>query len=98
MTCISKDSGKCVDTYVMSRFCKRCEQWKAKKDTPKYEQWRKNHKCMINHTGSAASMESAGAKKIFQRSVPFLNLRFTSYISETQNHSKMLLTLHHTGI
>ena len=36
--------------------------------------------CPINHTGSAASMESTGAVTLWSRSVEKYNLRYTTFI------------------
>ena len=41
----------------------------------------------MNHKGSFGAMESAGAVKVFRRSLPFLNFRFTGYIGDGDSNS-----------
>ena len=68
---ISVDTGKVIDGEIMTRKCKSCEKHeKIKSSLPMvYESRKSSHKCMINHLGSAPSMEAEGTKLIFQRSV-----------------------------
>ena len=64
VTVISTDTGKCLDAEVMSNICKGCHSWQGKdKTSARYLQWQADHKCLANHTGSAASMESVGATR-----------------------------------
>jgi len=68
-TAISLDSGKILDTEVMSRYCKSCKNKEPlkKENQEEYDKWYENHKdvCQLNHTGSAGAMELSGATKIF---------------------------------
>ena len=68
VTAISLHTKKCLDVEILSDKCKACQKWKKKESDPKYEEWRANHQCKINHVGSANSMEAAGAVRIFNRS------------------------------
>ena len=68
VTAISLQTKKCLDMEILSDKCKACQKWKKKESDPKYEEWRANHQCKINHVGSANSMEAAGAVRIFNRS------------------------------
>ena len=47
----------------------------------------RQHKCSINHKGSAGSMESAGAIEIFQRSINNHKLRYNNYIGDGDSSS-----------
>ena len=49
--------GKCIDTEVLSKKCKQCEQWEHRKDTVKHSHWKEKHICAINQTASAGAME-----------------------------------------
>jgi hypothetical protein len=80
VTVIASDTGKCLDYRVRSKVCKSCQAWETKKDSDAYEDYISNHKCTINHTGSAGSMEAAGLVECFVASVPDRKLRYTQYI------------------
>ena len=84
VTAISIDSGKCLSYECLIKKCKSCQMWEAKKvqDRAGYEKYQRTHECPVNHEGSAASMETEGALKIFQKSVVELNLYFTTYIGD----------------
>eukprot|EP00112_Aurelia_sp_Birch-Aquarium-sp1_P019844 Seg4999.1 transcript_id=Seg4999.1/GoldUCD/mRNA.D3Y31 product="hypothetical protein" protein_id=Seg4999.1/GoldUCD/D3Y31 len=82
VTLLSKENGKCLDICVLSKTCKGCQHWKGKENSEAYQQWQIEHDCQINHKESSGSMESAGAVQMFERSVPFLNLRYTGYIGD----------------
>ena len=66
----------------MSKQCKECQICNKKKGSPKYDIWKTEHKCSINHEGSAGSIESAGAIEIFQRSINNRKLRYNNYIGD----------------
>ena len=34
VTLISKENGKCIDSYVMSKKCKGCSMWANRKNSP----------------------------------------------------------------
>ena len=60
VTAISLDTTKCLDVEVMSDKFQQCLKWSKRKDDPKYAEWKANHQCKINHTGSSGSMETDG--------------------------------------
>lgn len=82
VTVISKDTGKCLDSHIMSKSCKGCQHWRGKEGTVEHQQWSIEHNCQINHKSSSGSMETAGAIEIFKRSVPFHNLKYVGYIGD----------------
>ena len=59
VTTISMDTGKVLDTEVMSRFCKQCKEHEDDEETPENIAWKIE--------GSAPAMEPEGALRIFQR-------------------------------
>ena len=70
---ISMDTGRILDSEMMSRYCQMCvsNEHLKNSDPEKYELFRANHgpDCMINHKGSAPAMEVSGTKSIFERSI-----------------------------
>ena len=54
-------NGKCIDTQTMSKNSNSCSYWDQRKINHGYDEWLATHHCVLNHTGSAGSMESAGA-------------------------------------
>ena len=92
VTLMSNDNGKCIDTCVLSKACKGCQHWKGKEDSEGYIEWKNNHKCQINHKGSAGAMEVAGAIEMFKRSIAFHNLRYAGYIGDgdTKAHQSVV--------
>ena len=48
----------------------------------KYEQVKAGHVCRVNFQGSAPSMESEGAKRVFQRSIEKNGLRYTEFFGD----------------
>ena len=83
--CIS--NGKIIDYGVLCKICPQCKYWNRRKNTPEYVEWKLNHNCAINHTGSAGSMEAAGVLNIFKRSVETKKLRYTSYLGDGDSKS-----------
>ena len=88
-TAISLDSGKVLDTEVMSRYCKSCKNKEPlqKENPEEYDKWYKAHEsnCQLNHTGSAGAMELAGATKIFSRSIEKRRLRYSKYLGDGES-------------
>ena len=82
VSCISIDTGKCLAYECLTKKCKSCDVWEKRKGTDEYEKFKKTHDCPINHIGSAAAMETVGVKKIYERSVETLNLRYMMYIGD----------------
>lgn len=68
---IGSESGKVIDTEVLSSFCKGCESSSDK-----------DHDCLKNHEGSSGKMEVNGMIKIFSRSEETRGLKYTSYIGD----------------
>ena len=77
-TALSISSGKILDTEIMSRHCKSCDLMETLKicDPKEYELWYINHNCALHYEGSAPSMESVGATRIYERSVQFILRRW----------------------
>ena len=82
-------SGKCIDYEVLSKKYRSCEAWEYKKaiDIVGYNDWKAQHMCSINHTGSAGAMEVVGMQKIFGRSVNLHGLRYAFYIRDGDTKS-----------
>ena len=92
VTLISRENGKCLETHVMTKTCKGCQHWEAKKGTDQYDKWKMEHKCPINHRESSGAMEVAAAINMFKRSIPYLNLRYVRYIGDgdTKPHQSVV--------
>ena len=82
VTVISLDSKKCLDVEVMSDKCTQCQKWKKKESDPRYEEWKATHNCKINHVGSANSMETVGALRIFKRSFQTRGLKYKNMLGD----------------
>ncbi|GFW79245.1 uncharacterized protein TNCV_2476521 [Trichonephila clavipes] len=72
VSCISIDTGKILYIEIMSHFCRICSK-KAKVPDA--------HVC-CNHMGSASSMETVGAYRIFERSENHRKLKYTDYYGD----------------
>ena len=68
VTAISLQTKKCLDVEVLSDRSQQCAKWKNRASDPKHNEWKAGHQCKINHEGSASSMETSGAVRIFERS------------------------------
>lgn len=84
---ISIDSGKVVDVEPMTRYCRECSvKSRAIKDEQSLKTWKQQHieknLCKINHVGSAPSMETEGAVRIFKRSIEKRNGRYLNYYGD----------------
>ena len=84
VTAISVDSGKVIDTCILSKHCKGCTQMKEikKSDPVKFAAMMKTHQCNQNYTGSSPNMEKAGTQKIFGRSVDKHQLYYTQFFGD----------------
>ena len=84
VTALSVDTGNCLDVETLANACKGCTVWEDKNDkTPEeYNEWKLTHKCRLNHTGSAGSMESQGSVRVFERSVEKRNLKYCEYLGD----------------
>ena len=93
VTVIADNNGNCLDTHVLSKTCFGCKMWEGKKNYPRYNDWLLNHVCSTNHEGSSGSMEAAGAKVIFHRSVKRNSLRYTEYLGDDDTSSYLEVNL-----
>ncbi len=88
VSCISVDTGKCLDVEVLSNIYKACSAWETKdKESDAYMEWKLKHVCKIDHKGSASSMESVGATRTFSRSEPIHDLQYTKYLGDGDSAS-----------
>ena len=78
---------KFIDVEVLSKFCHGCVSRENKKSTPEYVEWFANHQCTIYLVGSSGAMESAGAVKIFNRSIEKNNLIYNEYLGDGDTSS-----------
>ena len=76
--------GKCADYRVLTKSCRSCSSWELRKDTEPelYEKFLESRKCLINHAGSAGSMEAAGLVDCFMSSSETRKLCYTHYIGD----------------
>ena len=86
-SCCNLKIGKVIDFQVLTKNCKSCQIWESKKNSEKYQDWKQNHQCPINHTKPAGAMEAAGAINIFKQSVGEYKLRYTTYIGDGDTES-----------
>ena len=68
-----------------------CTSWEKQKNSEpeSYEQFMETQNCLINHAGSAGSMEVAGLVDCFMNSIENLKLHYTHYTAlgmVTQKH------------
>lgn len=77
-------TGKVIDIFVKSKYCKGCEHWEKQKNTAEYEEWKNVHEnnCQVNHSGSAGKMESDAIVEMFSRSESTCNVRYAYYIGD----------------
>jgi hypothetical protein len=84
VTTLSIDTGKCLDAAVLSKVCRGCQRHKNSDDPKEKLVWEAEHKdeCKANYSGSSASMETVGVKKIFGRSQEKYKLQYTEYFGD----------------
>ena len=82
VTAISLDKKKCLDVEVMSDKCQQCLKWQKKLNDPRYNEWKASHNFKINHEGSANSMETSGAVRIFERSLATRGLKYKDMLGD----------------
>ena len=83
-TGISIDSGKLLDTVILSKSCKsytKMQPIKAK-DPHSHDKWNQAHKCSLNCKDSSPAMEKVTAEKIFKQSVIKYTLYYTSFYDD----------------
>ena len=62
---IAHETGKVLDSHVMSKECQGCRQWEGKEDSEEYLTWKTRHQCEISYTGSFGGMEPYGMSILF---------------------------------
>lgn len=82
--CIDALTGLVVDFVVLSKFCAECEFVGTKLESSEKEEWLEAHQpnCDKNHDGSSGSMEVAGAKILWARSINECAMRYKSLIGD----------------
>ena len=53
---IAHETGKVLDSHVMSKECLGCWQWEGKEDSEEYLIWKSNHHGEINYSGQIKIM------------------------------------------
>ena len=73
----------------MLRYCQGCINInRYQKQNPNlYENLKSDHKCKINHEGSAGKMEVTGVERIFSRSIVINKLQYTEYYGDGDSKS-----------
>ncbi|KAK3703836.1 hypothetical protein QZH41_012449, partial [Actinostola sp. cb2023] len=91
---ISVDTGKVLDVVHMNSLCPECKKMDQRRSEGEitrleYLKWFTAHdpKCYLNHEGSSASMEAAGAKVLYQRSIAARGLRYIPFIGDGDSKS-----------
>lgn len=85
VTVISVDTGKILDTEVISKICHTCKAHeKDDVTTTQYATWKADHNavCEADFQGSSGSMEPVGAARIFLRSVNNRGLEYTEFYGD----------------
>ena len=97
---ISVDNGKILDVEAMNRYCKACclKEPLKKTDPDTYANWKLSHICKHNYEGSAGSMETEGAKRVFQRSIEKHKLRYTEFLGDGDSKSYLSVKETYPGI
>ncbi|XP_054256863.1 uncharacterized protein LOC129003739 [Macrosteles quadrilineatus] len=72
----SFDTSKILDVEILTKYCHTCSTSKSNK------QKKGHHFCEKNFEGSSGSMEVAGAKSVFSRSVATRNVRYKYYLGD----------------
>lgn len=73
-------TGKVLDVEILSKYCQGCVTYKNNENELKNH--KESGKCKTNYTGVSGGMESAGAVKIFERSVNKYGVRYTKYLGD----------------
>ena len=85
----SWDTGRVLDTAVMSRYRGPCALHRAELDDDEFQQWYETHKafCKLNHAKSSTSMEAAAALILWKQSESRLNLRYVNVICDGDSNT-----------
>lgn len=98
---ISHRNGKVSNFVVLTKYCKEYEYWSHRDhDSTEYHEWKLQHYCKANYTGSSPSMESSGAVQLWGRSVEKRKIQYSKMIADEdskshsnktkQNHTEIL--------
>ena len=89
VTAISMESGKTLDVEPLTRICFGCKAAEAYRlsDPDRYNEWKENHTCLRNHSGSAGAMEITGSTRIFKRSMEKNSLYYSEYYGDGDSKS-----------
>ncbi|GFW41044.1 uncharacterized protein TNCV_414531 [Trichonephila clavipes] len=85
---LSIDTGKVLNLEVMSKWCRNCN---TSKNSGKSKHVKK-HQCSYNHQGSAGSMESVGAYRLFERSRETMKLEYVEFYGDGDSKSHLAVT------
>ena len=91
VTVMQNDLGKCVDFCVLSKKCTACASCEKQQGTIEYEKFISEHDCLVNHSGSAGSMEAIGVAECFQSSAKDRKLRYTQLIGDGDSKTYPLI-------
>ena len=61
VTIIGNSTGKCIDYRVKTKYCEACQYWKGKRG-PRADNFRRIHKCPLNHTKSSGGGGRGGGQ------------------------------------
>lgn len=84
-------TGKVIDVFVKSSYCKVCEFWNKKEGSEEYEEWLSTHteECHANHQGSSGKMEVEAIIEMFQRSEKNYGVKYMNYIGDGDSKTYM---------
>ena len=84
VTAISVDSGKVLDSAILSKSCKGCTNITSfeKTNPDQFNLLKASNNCQLNYHGSSPNMEKVGAIKFFNRSLEKYNLYYTSFYGD----------------
>ena len=92
---ISVDTGEILDYEVKSLFCHECKAHsKMNKESEEYKQWQNTHElnCEINHESSLEELKAAAAVQIFKRSIETRDLKYTTFVGDSDSSSSGRVT------
>ena len=94
VTTIAESTSQVLDIIFKNTECRSCALWNDKKTKKEismleYLEWFSKHEidCMLNHDGSAQSMEASGVMQIYQRSMEKHNIRYRPFIGDGDSSS-----------
>ena len=83
---LSVDNGKVIDVEPTSRYCRGCavNTRRLQDDHDAVEVWRERHSgdCKLTCKGSAPSMETEGARRIFSRAIENRGVRYIGFYGD----------------